>query len=432
MATTFNYYIRPQKKHDQTMAVTIRITHNRKNKYLPTSIYVDRSQVSRDCKVIRDLGVLDIIDEKIKALRKALLTVKFPDLLSVDDLASLLLNMINGDGADVFRLDLFDYAKTLMGRMEPKTAEGYRTALNAVMRFTRKDRIDINEITTSWVKRFRNFLETEPPVVGKTGTTYGQKSRGSRAVSYYLGCIRHIHNEARMEFNDEDTGTIRIPRQPFLHKDIVPPMPITEHRTVTVEEIRRIIACEPEPGSRAELARDVFMLSFALAGTNAIDLYNSRVTDLDGDLLTYNRAKTDSTRYDKARITLKMLPEAMAVLERHKGRGGNLFNFCQRYSNSHEFCRAANKGLKDVAKLAEIDKPLTTYYARHSWATIARNIVGIDFDTVNAALNHARSGNDRIADIYIARSYTAIWRAQEAVMAEIVKKEEKTTIFRAI
>ena len=432
MATTFNYYIRPNKKHDQTMAVTIRITHNRKNKYLPTSIYVDRSQVSKDCKVIRDIGVLEIIDEKIKAMRKALLTVKFPDLLSVDDLASLLLNNIKGEGCEVFRLDLFDYANTLMVRMEPKTAEGYRTALNAVRRFIRKDHIDINEITTSWVKRFRNFLETEPPVVGKTGTTYGQKSRGSRAVSYYLGCIRHIHNEARMEFNDEDTGTIRIPRQPFLHKEIVPPMPITEHRTVTVDEVRRIMACELEPGSRAELGRDVFLLSFALAGTNAIDLFNARVTDLDGDLLTYNRAKTDSTRYDKARITLKMLPVAMEIMERHKGRCGNLFNFCQRYSNSHEFCRAANKGLKDVAKLADIDKPLTTYYARHSWATIARNTVGIDFDTVNAALNHARQGNDRIADIYIARSYTAIWRAQEAVMEKIMENKGILRIFSAI
>ena len=426
MATTFNYYIRPNKKHDQTMAVTIRITHNRKNKYLPTSIYVDRSQVSKDCKVIRDLEVLDAIEERIKELRKALLKVKFPDLMTVDDLLSLIINLTSGDATEVFRLDLFDYAKTIMERMEPKTAEGYRTALNAVRRFIRKDHIDINEITTSWVKRFRNFLETEPPVVGKTGTTYGQKSRGSRAVSYYLGCIRHIHNEARMEFNDEDTGTIRIPRQPFLHKDIVPPMPITEHRTVTVADIRNIINLELEPGSRAELARDVFVLSFALAGTNTIDLFNARVTDLDGDLLTYNRAKTDSTRYDKARITLKMLPVAMEVLARHKGRGGNLFNFCQRYSNSHDFNRATNKGLKTVAEMAGI-KQLTTYYARHSWATIARNIVGIDFDTVNAALNHARSGNDRIADIYIARNYNAIWEAQEKVMDAVLNIKENRT-----
>ena len=414
------------------MAVTIRITHNRKPKYIPTSIYVDKTQVSRDCKSIRDEQVLEIIDNRIKELRKSLLKVKFPELMSVDELTQLLLNMSNGNAADVFRLDLFDYAETLCERMEEKTAEGYKTAMNAVKRFIKKDRLDINEITTSWVKRFRNFLENEPPVVGKTGTTYGQKSRGSRAISYYLGCIRHIHNEARMEFNDEDTGTIRIPRQPFLHKEIIPAMPITEHRTVTIEEIRRINDCCLLHGSRAELGRDVFMLSFALAGTNAIDLYNARITDLDGDLLTYCRSKTDSTRSDNARITLKMLPEAFEIMERYKGRGGNLFNFRQRYSNSHEFCRACNKGLKEVAEVAGIDKPLTTYYARHSWATIARNNVGIDLDTVNAALNHARSGSARIADIYIAKNFSAIWKAQEKVMEAVNEDNQEKTIFRFI
>ena len=432
MATTFNYYIRPNKKNDGTSAVTIRVTHNRRNKYLPTSIYVDRTQVSRDGKTIRDINVLEKIDDKIRELRRALLQVKFPELLSVDDLAKLLIDMTSSKEPGVFRLDVFEYAETMMARMEPKTADGYRTALNAVRRFTRKNRLDINEITTSWVMRFRNFLETEPPVVGKTNTIYGQKSRGSRAVSYYLGCIRHIHNEARMEFNDEDTGELRIPRQPFAHKDIVPPMPITEHRTCTVDEIRAIIATQPEPGTRAELGRDVFVLSFALAGTNTIDLYNARITDLDGDLFTYNRAKTDSLRSDKAKITLRMLPIAFEIMERHKGRGANLFNFCQRYTNSHELCRACNKGLKEVAKMAGIEKPLTTYYARHSWGTIARNTVGIDFDTVNAALNHARSGNDRIADIYIAKNFSAFWRAQEAVMDAIMENKGNLEISSAI
>ena len=427
MATTFNYYIRPGKRGDNTMAVTIRITHNRKNKYLPTSIYVDRTQVSRDCKIIRDQEVLDIIDEKIKDLRKALLKVKFPDLLSVDDLTSLLLNINKGDEADVFKLDVFEYADVLCERMEPKTAEGYKTSLNAVKRFIKRDRLDINEITTSWVKRFRNFLETEPPVVGKTGTTYCQKSRGSRAISYYLGCIRHIHNEARMEFNDEEVGQMRIPRQPFAHKDIVPPMPLTEHRTITVGEIRKIMETVTEPGSRAELARDVFMLSFSLAGTNTIDLYNLRTKDISGNLVTYCRAKTDSLRPDKAKITLKMLPIAYNILERHKGRGQNLFNFCQRYSDYHEFNRACNKGLKTIAELTGIEK-LTTYYARHSWATIARNVVGIDKDTVNESLDHASHGNDRIADIYIAHDYTAIWRAQEAVMETILNPKENGLI----
>ena len=432
MATTFNYYIRPKKRGDNTMTVTIRVTHNRKNKYLPTSIYVDKTQISRDGKTIRDAAVINTIEDKIKEMRQAFLTIKFPDVLSVDQIASIINDIIHGNGPDTFQLDVFDYAEILMKRMEPKTAEGYRTSLNAVKRFTGKDRLDINDITTAWVKRFRNFLETEPPVIGRNGTTYGQKSRGSRAVSYYLGCIRHIHNEARLEFNDEDTGEILIPRQPFSRKDLVPPMPITEHRTVTVAEIRSIMGAETAPYSRAELARDVFMLSFMLAGTNTIDLYNARVTDLDRDLLTYCRAKTDSTRYDKAKITLKMLPMAMEILERHNGRCGYLFNFHLRYSNSHEFNRAVNKGLKEVAQLAGIEGNLTTYYARHSWATIARNVCGIDRDTVNAALDHASTGNDRINDIYIVKSFSAIWKAQEAVMAELMKNDEKTAVFAVV
>lgn len=432
MATTFNYYIRPGKRSDKTMAVTIRVTHNRKNKYLPTSIYVDKTQTSRDCKTIRDESVLDAIDEKIKALRKAFLTVKFPELLSVDELVSILNDIIKGTGPGSFRLDVFTYADGMMQRMEPKTAEGYRTALNAVKRFTGKDRLDINEITVSWVMRFRDFLETEPPVKGKKGNTYHKKSRGSRAISYYLGCIRHIQNEARMEFNDEETGQIRIPRQPFSRKDIVPSMPITEHRTVTVNEIRAIMGTDPKPYSRAELARDVFLLSFALAGTNTIDLFNARTTDLDGKFLTYCRAKTDSIRPDKAKITLKMLPMAMEILSRYKGHGGHLFNFHLRYCNSHEFNRAVNKGLKDVAELAGIDVKLTTGYARHSWATIARNDCGIDKDTVNSALDHVSTGSDRIADIYIAKSFVAIWRAQEAVIKKVMGKAKNSSVLAAV
>ena len=420
------------------MAVTIRITHNRKNKYLPTSIYVDKTQISRDGKTIRDATVRDTIDDKIKKMRQAFLKIKFPDALTVEQIASIINDIIKGNSPDTFKLDLFDYSEILMRRMEPKTAEGYRTSLNAVKRFIGKDRLDINEINTSWVRRFREFLETEPAVENKGGKVarkdgrYPKKTQGCRAISYYMGCLRSIHNKARQEFNDDDTNEIRIPRQPFARKELIPPMPLTEHRTVTVDEIRAIMELDTSSNPKVALARDVFMLSFMLAGTNTIDLFNARATDLDGDLLTYCRAKTDSTRYDKAKITLKMLPMAMEILERHKGRGGYLFDFHLRYSNSHEFNRAVNKGLKEVAQLADIEGNLTTYYARHSWATIARNVCGIDRDTVNAALDHASTGNDRINDIYIAKSFAAIWKAQEAVMAELMKNDEKTAIFAVV
>ena len=419
MATTFDYYVRPYQRADGSQQVQIKITHNRKSKYITTSIYVFRNDLTRDGKRIRNTLMVANVNERLQAYRDAFLKIKFPEFLSINQVVDAINAELSPEDSKTFRLDVFEFAETLYPGMEIKTVEGYRTALNAVKRFIGCDRLDINDITKAWALRFRSFLENEPPVTAGKGTKYKQKSRGSRAVSYYMGCLRHIHNMARLYFNDDDTGTIVIPRQPF-SGNIIPSMPLTEHRDLSISQIRSIAESQPKPGSRAELARDVFMLSFALAGTNTIDLYKLKSSDVDGNLVTYKRSKTMNKRRDHAIITLKVLPEAVEIIEKYRGNNGYLLNFVDRYSNGHEFNRACNKGLKYIAELANIEGiDLQTGHARHSWATIARNVCRIDFDTVNAGLNHAHQGSDRIADIYIARDYTAIWRAQEKVMEEI-------------
>lgn len=419
MATTISYFIKSKPKKDGTFPVVIRITHNRKSRYLPTSIYVSRAQIARDGAHIKDVDVEDAVNARVMDLKQAFLNVQYAEFLTIDQLVDAISGKLVQPKA--FRLDLFDFAASQMVTMEPKTAEGYQTSLNAVKRFIRKDRLDINEITKAWVRQFREFLETEPAVQGN-GMTYRKKSRGCRAVSYYLGCIRHLHNQARMIYNDDDNGTIVIPRQPFADKNIIPRQPLTDHRVLTIAQIRKIMNVELKPGSRAEMARDVFMLSFALAGTNTVDIYKMKHSSLNGDLLTFNRSKTEKSRQDHARITLKVLPIAKAMIEKYAATDGErLMMFSERYCDSKGFCRACDLGLKVVAKKVGIAESLTTYYYRHSWATIARNVCRIDFDTVNAGLNHVHRGSDRIGDVYIARDYSAIWEAQEAVMAEVTK-----------
>lgn len=429
MATTFDYYVRDYRRSDGTRSVKIRMTHNRKSTYFPTSIYVTDKQLNRGME-IRDTRILDAIDSRLRAFREAFYKIEFPEYLDIDTLASLIEKELKGP--ERFSLDLFEYADSVTASMEPKTGEGYRTALNAVKRFIGRDRLDINEITTQWVKRFREFLENEPPVQNKGGETrkskkdgkYPRKSRGSRAVSYYLGCIRAIHNKARMEFNDYDTNTVNIPRQPF-PKGSIPSMPVTDHRDLSAVDIHQLYVTEPKK-TREALAKDVFFLSFALAGTNTIDLYNMKPIDIAGDLVTYRRAKTDSTRRDHAEITLRVIGMAREIIERHRSKSkAHLLEFADLYANSHEFNRAVNIGLKDLAKSAGLDVKLTTYHARHSWATIARNVLKVDYDTVNAALNHAHTGNDRTTDIYIARDYSSIWAAQERMAKLVITAESK-------
>ena len=426
MATTINYVVRKTPRKDGTFAVNIRIIHNREMRRLPTSVYLTKGQLSRDLNTIKDVKSVEIVQTRVMELRARLNEVSHADMMGIDQLVAI----ITRPTTECFRLDLFDFANKVTATMTERTAEGYTTALNAVKRFIGTDRLDINDITRAWVHRFRDFLENEPAVQGK-GMTYKKKSRGSRAVSYYLGCIRHLHNQARMTYNDDEGGQVFIPRQPFLEKNIIPRQPLTEHRVLTVQQLRNIMEVELTPGSRAEMARDVFVLSFALAGTNAIDIYKVPRSSLKGDLLTFNRSKTERARQDRARITLKVLPEAMAIIKRYAGtEGATLMLFRQTYNTAKGFCHACNMGMKDVAVAAGIAESLTTYYARHSWATIARNICKVDFDTVNAGLNHMHRGADRIGDVYIARDYSAIWEAQAAVMDVVTTaaKQEKVPL----
>lgn len=430
MATTINYVVRKTPRKDGTYAVNIRIIHNREMRRLPTSVYLTKGQLSRDLNTIKDVKSEEIVQTRVMELRARLNEVSHADMMGIDQLVAI----ITRPTTECFRLDLFQFADQVTATMTERTAEGYTTALNAVKRFIGTDRLDINDITRAWVYRFRDFLENEPAVQGN-GMTYKKKSRGSRAVSYYLGCIRHLHNKARITYNDDEGGQVFIPRQPFLEKNIIPRQPLTDHRVLTVAQIRKIMEVELKQGSRAEMARDVFILSFLLAGTNTVDIYKMKRSSLKGDMLTFNRSKTERKRQDHARITLKVLPLAMKMIEKYASKDGDkLMLFSEKYCNSKGFCRACDLGLKVVANKVGIKESLTTYYYRHSWATIARNICKVDFDTVNAGLNHVHRGADRIGDVYIARDYSAIWEAQEKVMDMVLNaaKVEKVQISAAI
>ncbi len=136
--------------------------------------------------------------------------------------------------------------------------------------------------------------------------------------------------------------------------------------------------------------------------------------------IEYNRKKTRGRRQDNAFISIKVEPEAAAIIEKYADKTGRrVFDFYQRYSTSHIFSSNVNKGLKILANKCNIDDDLTTYYARHSWATIARNKCGISKDDVDLALNHVDQGL-KMADVYIEKDWTLIDKANRNVLDYIL------------
>lgn len=240
-----------------------------------------------------------------------------------------------------------------------------------------------------------------------------------------MGSIRHLFNEAKKKYNDYDKNIILIPNSPFEHVE-VPRQEATRKRAIPVDIIKKVWNLpykDMKKGYKAtcryNLAKDCFILSFCLMGMNSADLYNA--TEMEGNTIIYNRTKTKDRRLDKAQMKVDIPKLILPLIEKYKDMTGKrLFNFYQYYVDEKGFNKAINYGLKEIGALLEVDD-LEYYAARHSWATIALNKVGIDKYTVHAALNHVDDAM-KVTDIYIERDFVMENKANAKVMKYVWDK----------
>jgi hypothetical protein len=103
--------------------------------------------------------------------------------------------------------------------------------------------------------------------------------------------LRTLFNEACRFFNNEDLGVFRIKHYPF-KKYKIGSAPLTRKRNNTIEDVIKIRDCKTPFESRAELAKELYMLSFYMCGMNAVDINNCSNSNVIMGRLQYNRAKT--------------------------------------------------------------------------------------------------------------------------------------------
>lgn len=388
---TFIHEVSGYRRHDGTYAVNVRVYHNGVTLRKALGIHAKAEQLNREKTKIRDAALLDAVRGAVDRIRMAAATVEgaaFMDAATLWRRVTAVMEEKHG-----FSLPFFAFSETVTARMEKGTADAYRYALNAFRSFLGRREVDVNEIDRAMVEAFRSWIER-------------RNGKGCRASSAYLEKLRHIHNVARDTYNDDDTGIVRIPRRPF--RGMVPPSPPSRHRALTLDQLRMVAASHPVT-RRGRLAKDVFMLSFCLMGMNTADIYRMEGSDIRDGVLTYNRSKTDSRRSDKAVMCVRVEREAAEILSRWT------LPFSSRYATPHNFNNAVDYGLDEVAALCGLDV-LTSYYARHTWATLARNECRVPKDVVSECLNHASVGGERVTDIYIARDWTRVWEANRKVL----------------
>ena len=407
---------RSELKVDGTYNVKIRFTLDRKVKRLSTNLFVTQQDLTKSLKFKEDTSIKREVDRLVLYYREQCLKLQLDqNHYSLDEI----IEFLNGEQEKQQTINFIKFSREWIASTTIKGAPNYTTAINALVRFIGKEELDINLITLDFLEDFKSFLNKEREIRTKRLMQQGKRVPSNRSLSLYLISIKKLFNEAKKRYNKKDKNLILIPNSPFIELEI-PKQEATRKRAISADIIKKVWKLpykDMKKGYKAtcryNLAKDCFILSFCLMGMNSADLYNA--TEMKGNTITYNRTKTKDRRLDKAQMKVDIPKLAQPLIEKYKDETGKrLFNFYQYYVDEKGFNKAINYGLKEIGRLLEIDD-LEYYAARHSWATIALNKVGIDKYTVHAALNHVDE-TMRVTDIYIERDFANENRANAKVV----------------
>ena len=413
---------RSELKVDGTYNVKIRFTLDRKVKRLSTNLFVTQQDLTKSLKFKEDTSIKREIDRLVLYYREQCLKLQLDqNHYSLDEI----IEFLNGEQEKQQTIDFIKFSREWIASATIKGAPNYTTAINALVRFVGKEELDINLITLDFLEQFKAFLIGERDARTKKLMQQGKRVTSNRTLSLYLVSIKKLFNEAKRKFNKKDKNLILISNSPF--EDFkIPKQEATRKRAIPADIIKKVWKLpykDMKKGykstCRYNLAKDCFILSFCLMGINSADLYNA--TEMRGNTIIYNRTKTKARRLDGAKMMVDIPKIVQPLIDKYKdSTGKRLFNFYQYYGDEKTFNKAINSGLKEIGAILEVDD-LEYYAARHSWATIALNKVGIDKYIVHAALNHI-DDSMKVTDIYIERDFVNENKANTKVVKYVFGK----------
>lgn len=418
MATTINAVVlKHQQKKDGTFPVKIRLIHNRVTRYLDTQQYVSRKQLDKDYN-IKDGIVSKPIALTLEKYRDAI--SRMEEKLDFFDCDGLLKLLKTENKPIDFLAFGWAHANELERKGRTGTARTFKTVLRSLEDYFGRNSVLITEINTPMLRAYERYVVNPRKLerVSKRGNTFFIDSPGLTVsgLHNHMRDLRCLFNVARDAFNDEDLGVIRIAHYPFKSYKLQKP-PETQKRNLPVEKIK---AVRDYPAlvddGRVELARDLFMLSFYMCGTNSVDFYYLTAANVRDGRIEYKRRKTKGKRKDEAFISIKIVEEAKPLLDKYIGK------LQSRFSSHSGLSTAISQGFRKFRN--EIGEPdISHYWARHSFATLARNVCRKSKDDVALALNHVDEGR-KTTDIYIEKDWRIVDEVQDAVVSLLRKKRD--------
>lgn len=258
-----------------------------------------------------------------------------------------------------------------------RTQEIYEATWNKIKAYVGKEAASISfaDIDIKWLKKFNEWLIPQSPSVN------------ARAIHF-----RNLRAAFNLAIDEEITSNYPFRKFKIEHEK-------TRKRALTVEQMRELRNMPLKQWQKKYV--DCFFLMFYLLGINGIDLLSAKPEQLIDGRLEYKRAKT-GTLY-----SIKVEPEALNIINRYKGKN-HLLSFCDNRKDYRTFMCKMNNCLKDLIP------GCTSYYARHTVASLAANI-GIPLDIIARMLGHI-DPTKKITLIYIDFDQSKVDKANRKII----------------
>jgi site-specific recombinase XerD len=277
------------------------------------------------------------------------------------------------------------YINHLKENNQISTASNYDLSLKSLQSFYGKDEIPFQIITPTWLERYEKHM-----IEGK--------NLSQTTVGIYLRPLRAIFNTAIEE------KSIKQDSYPFGKKKYIIPAPKSVKKALNKSSLSKLYKSTPDTIEQ-ETAKDFWFFSYSCNGMNFKDIANLKIGNIEGDTLTFKRAKTSRTNKSQLIQSIPLHAHALMVIEKYgnpKGKPDDyvfgIINKSQSAEEQHDkiknFIRYVNQHIVKLANTNGIEEKLSTYWARHSFATNAI-IEGASMEFVSEALQHSNLNTTR-------------------------------------
>ena len=299
-------------------------------------------------------------------------------------------SLINERRKDIKAQTVEEFYLSLINELKEKgqigTSYAYLNSYNTLKSFYKEDKLDFtfSYIDITFLRDFEDWMR--------------QKKNKDTTLSYHFRTLRAVFNKAI------EAKIVAKGKNPFSEFKLSHLNTKTQKRALSKVDILKIINtdCNKKDELR-QLSQDIFTFSYLCGGISFIDIANLTSKNIVDGRLLYKRQKTHGD------INLILSSKAKSIIKKHsKNASGYLFPILdnkrhitpmQKNNRIHKICHQVNTELRALGKELKIKAEVTTYVARHSFATILKKS-GVNIGVISEALGHQ---NIKTTQIYLSR-----------------------------